>query len=72
MIVIHLLQEVVIPMIGGVYATLLGLQIIPRKPKNPELYEYWYLKYGKLCLYGGILLIAMSIIRTIWLILEVK
>jgi len=70
MLIVSLLQEILIPIGGGIYAILMGLRLTPKQPKNPEAFEIWYSKYGKLCLWGGIIIVTMTIIRIIWVILR--
>ena len=35
-----------VPLLGGIYLTLLGLGILPRKPKDPEHLKRWRKKFG--------------------------
>lgn len=51
-----------IPLLGGIYCTLLGFRILPKKPKNPEKHELWYGKFGKFMKLAGPFLIVYGIL----------
>jgi len=37
-----------IPVIGGIYGVLMAYRIIPKEPKDPERYDLWHRKFGKM------------------------
>ncbi len=52
-----------ITILGGLYLTLLAYRIIPKKPKDPEKFELWHKKFGKLLKILGPFLILWGILK---------
>jgi hypothetical protein len=40
------LVEAAIPLLGGLYAALLGFQVVGRRTNDPK-YDAWYAKWGR-------------------------
>ncbi len=52
-----------IPLIGGVYATLVGFRVIRVSRKNSEELEQWYQRYGILFKIGGPLIVLLGLLE---------
>lgn len=42
-----------VPLLGGIYASLLGFGYLPRKPKDPETWAEWYQRHGRTLRFAG-------------------
>ena len=54
-----------IPLLGGVYATLLAYGVIPRKPKDPERLALWHKKFGPMMRKLGPALIFIGLVTVV-------
>ncbi len=52
-----------IPLLGGVYGTLLAYGFLPRKPKDPEHLALWRKKFGPMMKILGPLLIVIGLVE---------
>ena len=59
--------EGLIPLLGGIYCTLLGFGIVA-PGKNPEGNELWLKKFGTFMRVGGPFLILFGLVRLLGLL----
>jgi len=52
-----------IPLLGGLYLTLLAHRVLPRKIKDPERHELWHKKFGYSAKYLGPFLMIFGVLR---------
>ncbi len=52
-----------IPLVGGVYGTLLAYGVFPRKPRDPERLALWRKKFGPTMKVLGPLLIVIGMVE---------
>lgn len=64
-----MILETLIMLSIGIYTMLIAFRIIPRKPREPEKYEIWYKKVGKLLKIGSILIMFGGVIKLVMLFL---
>ena len=59
----HIKFTGLIPILGGVYLTLMAHRVIPRKPNDPEKMELWHRKFGKMSKVLGPLLVGFGLLE---------
>ena len=55
----------IIPVIGGIYVTLLAHGYLPRKPRDPERLALWRKKFGRMMKILGPILIVSGLVTLI-------
>jgi hypothetical protein len=55
--------DAVIPLFGGIYATLVAYRVIRLNPKNPEKEAWWHGKFGKMMKILGPVIIVSGILE---------
>lgn len=53
----------IIPLVGGIYSTLLGFRVFQIDRKNKEKSEDWYKKFGTMFKYLGPAIIFFGILK---------
>ena len=54
-----------IPLIGGIYATLMAAGYLPRNPKDPERMALWRKKFGPMMMVLGPILAVIGLIQIV-------
>ncbi|WP_223788330.1 hypothetical protein [Marinicella meishanensis] len=52
-----------IPLLGGLYLTLLAHRVLPRKIKDPAKHELWHKKFGHSAKYLGPFLMLAGLLE---------
>jgi hypothetical protein len=60
---VGMLVDAAIPILGGVYLTLLGMRVVGKRPGASEKYDAWHARYGSGMTAMGVILILMTLAR---------
>lgn len=60
---IGLLVDGAIPIVAGLYCTLLGFRVVGKKAGESAKYDEWHARFGKALKIGGPLLIVITLVR---------
>ncbi len=55
-----------IPLLGGIYSTLLAYGYLPKKPKDPERLALWQERFGPMMRILGPMLIVFGLVSVVF------